>query len=275
MNPEMRNLKAFLDAKSNEYNSPDFIACDPVSVPHHFNSPPDIEIAGFLSATLSWGQRPMIIAKAKALTGFMDNEPYNFLTQAPEKEFERFSRFVYRTFNGDDCLFFMQSLRSLYREYESLEEVFAEGYRKEDSVRDGIIAFRKKFLEMPHFVRSAKHIADPGSGSAAKRLNMFLRWMVRDDGRGVDFGLWKKIDPARLMCPLDVHSGRVARSLGLLTRKQNDWKAVEELTANLRLFDIHDPVKYDFALFGTGVNEKHGNEGNFKHTPTGGNCREK
>ncbi len=257
MNPEMRNLKAFLDAKSDEFNTADFIARDPVSVPHRFNSPPDIEIAGFLSATLSWGQRPQIIAKARALTELMDNEPYNFLTQAPEKEFERFSRFIYRTFNGDDCLFFMYSLRSVYREYETMEQLFTEGYRKENSVRDGIITFRKKFLEMPHLVRSAKHLADPGSGSAAKRVNMFLRWMVRNDGRGVDFGLWKRINPDHLMCPLDVHSGRIARMLGLLKRKQDDWKAVEELTANLRLFNAGDPVKYDYALFGTGVNGMH------------------
>ncbi len=249
------NLKEFLDAKSDEYNIPGFIEHDPVSVPHMFSLKQDIEISGFLAAMLSWGQRPVIIANSLRLMQMMDDEPYNFLQNASEKDFKRFTGFVHRTFNTDDCLFFLQALRSLYNESDSLESSFLIGYQQEFSIKQGIKTLRNSFLQVPHLTRSEKHIPDPERGSSAKRLNMFFRWMVRNDNRGVDFGLWKNVSPAHLMCPLDVHSGRTARKLGLLNRKQDDWKAVEELTANLRTFDANDPVKYDFALFGISVSQ--------------------
>ncbi len=249
------NLKEFLDTKSDEFNTPGFIEHDPVSIPHRFSSKQDIEISGFLTAILSWGQRPVIIANSLRLMKMMDNEPYNFLLNASEKDFIQFTGFVHRTFNSDDCLFFLQALRSLYNQNECLEELFSKGYLRESSIKQGIKAFRDSFLRIPHLARSEKHFPDPEKGSAAKRLNMFLRWMVRSNDRGVDFGLWKTVSPAHLMCPLDVHSGRTARKLGLLSRKQDDWKAVEELTENLRTFDADDPVKYDFALFGLSVSQ--------------------
>ncbi len=249
-------LKVFLDAKSDEFNVPGFIKDDPISVPHHFQCKQDIEISGFMAATLAWGQRPVIISSALKIMQMMDDEPYEFLSHARDAEYGKFVSFVHRTFNGDDCLFLLNAFRSVYREFDSLEYLFANGYRKELLVKDGISEFRKRLLFTPHLQRSEKHIADPHRGSAAKRLNMFLRWMVRSDGRGVDFGIWKTISPAHLMCPLDLHSGRIARRLGLLSRKQDDWKAVEELTNNLRKFDPTDPVKYDFALFGIGTHEK-------------------
>lgn len=249
------DLKKFLDLKANEFNSPAFIESDPVSVPHMFSLKQDIEIAGFLAAILSWGQRSVIIVNSLRLIQMMDNEPYGFLQNAANKDFSRFSGFVHRTFNSDDCLFFLQALRVLYNEYESLEELFLMGYKWESSIKQGIKELRDNFLQPPHLVRSEKHFPDPEKGSAAKRINMFLRWMVRNDDKGVDFGIWKSISPARLMCPLDVHSGRTARKLGLLYRRQDDWRAVEELTANLRTFDANDPVKYDYALFGMGMNQ--------------------
>ena len=249
-------LRAFLDEKLSLFNNPGFIKNDPVSVPHLFSLNQDIEIAGFLAAMLSWGQRSVIIANSLRLIQMMDNEPYDFLLNASGTEFKRFTGFVHRTFNTDDCLFFLQALRTLYKESESLESYFNIGYMKEISIKQGIKTFRDSFLRVPHLTRSEKHFPDPEKGSSAKRLNMFLRWMVRNDNRGVDFGIWKTISPAHLMCPLDVHSGHTARKLGLLNRRQDDWKAVEELTANLRTFDAGDPVKYDFALFGLSAGQK-------------------
>jgi uncharacterized protein (TIGR02757 family) len=249
-------IRIFLEEKSGFYNSPSFITLDPISVPHRFQKKEDIEIAGFLAATLAWGQRPQIIAKSLSLISLMDNEPSSFILLANEKEFERFRHFVYRTFNSNDLLWFIHALRSVLTEYGTLENIFAEGYRKNQSIKEAIIHARNCFLRTHHLTRSEKHFADPANNSAAKRINLFLRWMVRSDEKGVDFGIWKSINQAHLMCPLDVHSGHVAREMGLLQRKQNDWKAVEELTANLRQYDPYDPVKYDFALFGNGVNEK-------------------
>jgi uncharacterized protein (TIGR02757 family) len=248
--------KKFLDARVEEYNCREFIANDPISVVHRFTAKEDREIAGFLAATLAWGNRTRIIRSANALINLMEDSPYSFLKDAREKEFSKFVSFVHRTFNGEDCLFIVQALRNLFREQGGMEESFAEGYKKNGSVQDAIYSFRVKMLSTPHLQRSEKHIPNPFSGSAAKRINMFLRWMVRKDDRGVDFGIWNSITPSALMCPLDLHSGRVARSLGLLTRKQDDWKAVEELTTSLRQFDALDPVRYDFALFGMGINEK-------------------
>ena len=249
-----QELFAFLEAGYSRYNCPGFIASDPISVPHRFTLKQDIEIAGFLAATISWGNRKSIVANAMKLTDLMGKSPYEFLLNAKTGDFRPFLQFVHRTFNGEDCLFFVTSLRNLYRRYECMELLFSSV--NQQGTAHAIGNFRDAFLSTAHLKRSEKHISNPAGGSAAKRINMFLRWMVRTDNMGVDFGLWNTIDPANLICPLDLHSGNVARKLGLLKRKVNDWKAAEELTANLRKFDPRDPVIYDFALFGLGVSEK-------------------
>lgn len=244
-------LKALLDEKVAEYNQPGFIEDDPISIPHQFTRKQDIEIAGLLTATIAWGQRKTILKNAQALMKGMDHAPYLFITQAAEREFKRFEHFVHRTFNGDDCLFFLQALRNYYQRHETLETAFVA-----NDLKEGIMQFRSLLLETPHLPRSEKHLSSPAKGSSAKRLNMFLRWMVRDDKTGVDFGLWKTLTPAQLYLPLDVHTGNTSRKLKLLHRKQNDWKAVWEITRNLRKLDPIDPIKYDFALFGMGLESK-------------------
>ncbi|NVO18145.1 MAG: TIGR02757 family protein [Bacteroidetes bacterium] len=252
-----QSLKELLDQKVRQYNSLEFIATDPVSIPHLFSRKEDIEISGFLAAILSWGQRATIVNNSRRLMGMMDSAPYEFISGAREDEYIRFLKFVHRTFNGEDCIFMLQALRNLYASNKDMEEVFRYGFEAGNSVLSAIAFFRYSVLKTPHLPRSEKHISDPFSGSAGKRLNMFLRWMVRADNNGVDFGIWKSIPPSSLMCPLDVHSGRVARKLGLLKRKQDDWRSVEELTSALKNFDSIDPVKYDFALFGLGVFERY------------------
>lgn len=254
MDLSRQELFEFLEEKYDQYNRPSFIETDPISVPHRFTRKEDIEIAAFLSATLSWGNRASIVKDANLLMEMMDSSPYDFLLQAGREDTDRFTSFYHRTFNGRDCIFFLESLRNIYKNYGGPESLFVPV--DETGIKGGICHFRSVFMETLHQGRSEKHVADPSRGASAKRLLMFLRWMVRDDGRGVDFGLWKKISVSELMCPLDIHSGNVARRLGLLTRIQNDWRAVEELTGNLRQFDAEDPVKYDFALFGLGVFEK-------------------
>jgi uncharacterized protein (TIGR02757 family) len=247
------DLKQLLDLKYSQFNNPDFIASDPVSIPHCFSKKEDIEISAFLSAAIAWGYRPNIIKSAKMLMHLMHNEPFNFINQANQKDLKSLETFVYRTFQSDDIIFFIASLKNIYQNYGGLENVFHTGYGKEHSIKESIIHSRKIFFETEHLNRSEKHISDPSKNSAAKRINLFLRWMIRKDNNGVDFGLWKKFSPAHLMCPLDLHSGNIARKFGLLIRKQNDWKAVEELTNNLKKFDADDPTKYDFALFGMGI----------------------
>jgi uncharacterized protein (TIGR02757 family) len=249
-------LKQFLEEKVLFYNKTSFIANDPISIPHLFSKKEDIEIAGFLAATLAWGQRVTIINKSCELMKRLDNSPYDYVLNASENEIGKLTSFVHRTFQGDDCLYFISALQQIYRQNGGLEAVFTEGYLKDHSIKESISQFRKTFFSYSHLRRTLKHIPDPEKGSAAKRLNMFLRWMVRKDQSNVDFGLWDAFYSADLMCPLDLHSGKIARRIGLLQRKSDDWLAVEELTANLRKFDPTDPVKYDFALFGTGVNEK-------------------
>ncbi len=250
-------LKTLLDTKAEYYNKADFIPADPISIPHAFTDRADIEISGFLVATIAWGQRVSIVKNGYRLMKLMDNAPYDFVMNAGPADLKRISAFVHRTFNADDCLFFIASLRNIYRMHGGLEQAFADGHSTEDhNVFNSLLRFRELFLETPHLMRSEKHLANPASGSTAKRLNMFLRWMVRHDDNGVDFGLWKLISPAQLCCPLDLHVGSVARRLGILKRAQNDWKAVEEIDQVLRSFDPVDPVKYDFALFGMGVAEK-------------------
>lgn len=249
------NLQNLLDQKVVQYNNFKFIETDPISIPHMFKSKEDIEISAFLTSVISWGRRTAIIKSAKRLMELMDNSPHDFLINSNDKDLSRFEGFVYRTFNADDCLFLITSLRNIYLKSESLESVATKAFKANGSMFDVLAGLRSAIIQTPHLKRSEKHLANPLTGSAAKRTNMFLRWMVRKDNSGVDFGIWDKIPQSHLLCPLDVHSGNVARKLGLLTRKQNDWKAVEELTTELRSFDAEDPVKYDFALFGMGVFE--------------------
>lgn len=248
--------KEFLEAKTEQYNSPIFISSDPIQIPHLYTRKEDIEIAAFLSATIAWGQRPTIIRNAQRLTKMMKGGPFHFISHFDDLDLEPFLEFKHRTFNGFDLVYFLKSLRNIYIEHGGLEKVFLKGYIQEGSVFGALQTFRKIFFEIQDPGRTSKHISDVSSNSAAKRLNMFMRWMVRNDQRGVDFGLWQLFSPADLMIPLDLHSGNTARKLGLLHRKQNDWKAVEELTGVLRTLDKDDPVKYDFALFGLGVFEK-------------------
>ena len=247
-------LKFFLDEQANHFNRPSFIEHDPVSIPHLFSKKEDIEISGFLTATIAWGQRISILKNARHLMQLMDDAPYDFVRNFSNADLKPFKKFVHRTFNATDCTYFMVGLQHIYQSHDGLENAFANGIEKNDSDHSNAIAFcRTNFFQLPHQKRTEKHFSNPHEGSAAKRINMFLRWMVRKDNHGVDFGIWKKLSPALLSCPLDVHSGRVARELGLLKRKQNDWKAVVELTNNLKMMDPVDPVKYDFALFGIGV----------------------
>jgi uncharacterized protein (TIGR02757 family) len=247
-------LKSFLDEKVIQYNNLDFIESDPVQIPHLFTQKEDIEIAGFLSATIAWGNRKMIIKNAHRMMDLMGNAPYDFVMSHNEDNLERLESFVHRTFNGQDFTTFIRSLQHIYKNHDGLEAVFSK-YQEKEHLQKSIHEFKKIFFEIPHQIRTQKHISDPLNGSAAKRINMFLRWMVRQDNKGVDLGIWKNISPASLSCPLDVHSGNVARKLGLLTRKQNDGKALTELDFKLRELDPNDPVKYDFALFGLGVFE--------------------
>ena len=244
-------LKDFLDEKVDKYNTKDFIPVDPISVPHLFEKKQDIEISGFLAATIAWGQRVTVVNNARKFVELMDYRPHDFVLNASPHDLKPLENFVHRTFNGTDALFFLRSLKHIYQTNDSLEALF-----KSENVKNGLVNFRTQFFSISHEKRTEKHVSNPERGASAKRLNMFLRWMVRSDNRGVDFGIWKSISLSQLHCPLDVHSGRVARKLGLLKRKQNDWKAVEELSVSLRKLDPIDPVKYDFALFGLGVFEK-------------------
>jgi len=231
-----------------------FIESDPIQVPHQFSKKEDIEIAGFLTATIAWGNRKSIIGNAKRMMLLMDNAPYDFVIHHHDSDLDQLKPFVHRTFNGTDLIQFVKSLKHIYMQHKGLEPVF-ESYAEGDSLQRAIHEFKSLFFEIEHLPRTCKHISDPLKNSAAKRINMFLRWMVRQDNAGVDFGIWQSLSPSQLSCPLDVHSGNVARKLGLLTRKQNDAKALLELDRSLRKLDPLDPAKYDFALFGLGVFE--------------------
>ncbi len=250
------HLRHLLEVKYNQYCNPSFINSDPISIPHKFVLKEDIEIAGFFSSIIAWGQRKSIIANANKLMKLFDNAPFQFITQSNEKDLKIFASFVHRTFNGDDCIYFVEALKNIYKQKGGLENIFTMAYNSQNDMFSTIIEFNKVFFSLPHLKRSEKHISNPAKGSAAKRINMFLRWMIRNDGKGVDFGIWKKIPPSALLCPLDVHSANTARKLGIISRKQNDRKTVEELMITLRKFDHNDPVKYDFALFGISAFEK-------------------
>ena len=247
-------LKEFLDEKVFQYNTLDFIESDPVQIPHQFSVKEDIEISGFLTATIAWGNRKMIINNSKRMMDMLGNSPYDFIMSHNDSQLEKLDSFVHRTFNNDDFKTFIKALQHIYTAHNGLEMAFAKN-QQPLTMQPAIAEFKKLFFEIIHQPRTMKHVSDPMQGSAAKRINMYLRWMVRQDQKGVDFGIWKSISPASLSCPLDVHSGNVARKLGLLTRKQNDGKALAELDTALRKLDASDPVKYDFALFGLGVFE--------------------
>lgn len=255
MNLNKKELKEFLDDKVKQYNTPAFIEPDPISIPHQYTLKEDIEISGFLAATIAWGNRKMIVKNANRMMDLLGNSPYDFVMNHKEYHLEQLEGFVHRTFNSIDFIYFIKALQHIYTNHSGLESIF-NTYATSYSLQPAIHELKKIFFEIPHPSRTTKHVSDPFKGSAAKKINMWLRWLIRDDNAGVDFGLWKDIPTSILSCPLDVHSGNVARKLGLLTRKQNDAKAVLELDTNLRLLDQHDPVKYDFALFGLGVFEK-------------------
>ena len=249
-------LKSLLDEAVEAYNRPGFIEADPVSVPHRFQKLQDREIAGLLTATLAWGQRKTIISKSLDLMARMDNAPHDFLLRHEGDDLRVVETFIHRTFNGVDARYFLEFLSWFYRNHGSLEEAFAPGFAA-GGARQALSDFHRMFFGLPQApVRTRKHMPPPERDAACKRLNMFLRWMVRRDDKGVDFGCWTSISPALLICPLDMHVERVARKLGLLRGRMKGWETGEQLTARLRKFDPQDPVKYDFALFGLGVMEK-------------------
>ena len=251
-------LAGFLNRKVEEFNQPSFIGHDPISIPHLFTCRQDVEIAAFFAAIFAWGNRAVILNKCRELLAIMHHAPYDFVRQHQPKDLQPLLTFKHRTFNATDVLYFIEFLQFHYAAHNSLEAAFLHGFSTEDdSTEKALDGFHRYVFSMEHApARTRKHIGSPANKSTCKRMSMFLRWMVRKDSRGVDFGLWQCISPAQLICPLDVHVARVARGLGLLLRPQNDWQAALELTHNLRLLDRDDPVKYDFALFGTGVNEK-------------------
>ncbi|MCC5931997.1 MAG: TIGR02757 family protein [Cyclobacteriaceae bacterium] len=252
-----KDLKEYLDAQVEIFNCKNFIADDPVSIPHRYSKKEDIEISAFFAAVLAWGQRKTIISKCAELMRMMDDRPYDFIMHHTETDLRPFTDFRHRTFNGTDALYFIDFLSRTYREGPGLENLFAEKIKNAEHAGPALIHFKRVFVEHENFPgRTGKHISSPENKSACKRLNMFLRWMVRKDDRGVDFGLWNSISSAQLVCPCDVHVERVARNLGLIQRKQMDWETALELTRSLRKFDDADPVKYDFALFGIGLSQK-------------------
>ncbi len=248
-------LKDFLDLKVEQYQTLEFIEKDPIRVAHQYTIKEDIEISGFLTSIISWGNRASIIKNAHTIMELMEHAPFDFICNHKSTDLKIFNGFVHRTFNSDDLKYFIQALQNIYLNYGGLEKLISS-YSATMPLQKALHHFKSSFFELPHLARTQKHLADPLKGSAAKRINMYLRWMVRPNDKGVDFGIWKHILPSQLSCPLDVHSGNTARKLGLLTRKQNDAKAVEELDNNLRLLDSKDPVKYDFALFGLSIFEK-------------------
>lgn len=248
-------LKEFLDEKAEYYNHPRFVLSDPIQIPHRFEKKEDIEISAFLTAIISWGNRKSIINNAERMMALMGHSPFDFVMNHSREDLKNLSGFVHRTFNSEDFRYFIISLQNIYRYHGGLENIFNRHARDEFLYR-AIHEFKQIFFELPHPYRTQKHISDPLNNSAAKRINMFLRWMVRENSSQVDFGIWKIMQPAQLSCPLDVHTGNVARKLEIIDRKQNDHKTLVQLDTQLRLLDPLDPVKYDFALFGLGVFEK-------------------
>ncbi len=249
------DIKELLEERAIKYNRSEFIATDPIQVPKLFSQKENIEISAFYTSVISWGNRTAIIKNARRLMNIMENSPYEFVINATNTDYLMLKSFVHRTFNGDDCIYLSKSLKNIYLHYGGLQPVFEEGFKNNGNIRETLIHFYNIFFETAG-ERTRKHISNVKKGASGKRLNMFLRWMVRNDNNNVDFGLWKGIPSSALMLPLDVHTGNISRGLGILKRKQNDWQAVEEVTNVLRRFDPDDPVKYDFALFGMGAFEK-------------------
>jgi uncharacterized protein (TIGR02757 family) len=250
----LSELKDFLDYKSEQFNNVAFIEKDPVCIPHMFSKKQDIEIAGLFAAILAWGKRVTIIRKCTTLLAMMDNDPYNFILNHKREDLKPLEEFRHRTFNGIDAIYFVEALNVIYRSHQSLEELFLAD--NQPTIETGLVNFHNRFFALPnHPHRTRKHLPTPERKSTCKRINMYLRWMVRLDNKGVDFGVWKKIAPSQLICPCDVHVDRVARKLRLVKRKQTDWQTAVELTENLKKLDPIDPVKYDFALFGLGIEE--------------------
>ncbi len=247
------DVHELLDSLCQRFNCEQFIEFDPISIPHRFSAAEDIEIAGFFASTIAWGNRKAIVKSAGRMMEYMDNAPFDFVCNATPADLQRLNSYVHRTFNGVDFTDFVVAMRSICLEYGSLGKLIVYLYQKSGSVPTMLSEFRARFLASEHNVHCQKHISSIDKGAACKRLNMYLRWMVRSDDNGVDFGLWHEIPSSALYLPLDVHSGNVACALGLLNRKQNDWKAVAEVTHKLREFDAADPVRYDFALFGAGI----------------------
>ncbi len=248
------SVHALLEQKFRQYNQPGFIPHDPIAIPHQFSQQADIEVAGFFAATFAWGNRTTILNKSRELLQLMDNAPHQFITQHRPQELKKLLAFKHRTFQSTDLLYFIRFLRQHYKKYESLQAAFLLGG---PTTEQRLVAFHNYFFSLPDSPeRTRKHVATPLRGSTCKRLNMFLRWMVRKDKMGVDFGIWKMIKPVDLICPVDIHVSRVARKLGLIERKQTDWQTALELTKSLKQLDDKDPVKFDFALFSLGVNEK-------------------
>ena len=252
---EEQELKEFLDYKANEFNNPGFIKDDPIGVPHRYSLKEDIEISGLLVSIIAWGNRKAIVRNGHLMMDLLCDSPYDFVMSHKSRDLGRLEGFVHRTFNGIDFVHFIKALKNLYETTAGIESIFFKNAAP-DSLQPAIHEFKKIIYSSPYPARTAKHVPDPFKGSAAKRINMYLRWMVRKDKNGVDFGIWPTISQSILSCPLDIHSGNTARKLGLLTRTQNDSKAVAELDRNLRQLDSNDPVKYDFALFGLGIFEK-------------------
>ncbi|WP_085950868.1 TIGR02757 family protein [Flavobacterium sp. B17] len=252
---KFEELKIFLDEKADQYNNQGFIENDPIQIPHRFTLKQDIEIAGFLAATISWGNRKAIIQSAEKMLDIMGNSPYDFVMNHSENDLRQIKdRSMHRTFNGEDFIYFIKQFNRIYQEHESLESLFKID-DSETNFLHAIERFRSRFLGTEKH-RSHKHVSSPYKNSSTKRIIMFLRWMVRKDKRGVDFGIWENIDQKYLSIPLDVHTGNISRKLGLISRTQNDWKTVEELDLVIRKFDNKDPAKYDFALFGLGVTKE-------------------
>lgn len=250
-----KELKDFLDEKVLKYNNLCFVESDPIQIPHQFSLKEDIEISGFLAATLAWGNRKVIIKNAQKIMELIGKSPFDFVMSSNKSQLKRLEGFIHRTFNGMDLIYFVKALKNIYLNHGGMERVFSSN-KSSDSILPAITAFKTVFFSIDHPERTTKHVSDPSMGSPSKRINMMLRWFCRKDNKGVDLGIWENISPSILSCPLDVHSGKVARQFGLLARKQNDAKALNELDLNLRLLDSNDPVKYDFALFGLGVFEK-------------------
>ena len=251
-----KDLKILLEENYQKYNTLNFIETDPIQIPHSFSKQENIEISSFLTATIAWGRRDMIIKNAKKMMKILDNNPYDFIINSSERDIKNIENFVHRTFQHVDFVFFLKSLQNLYKNYGGLRSVFYEGYKKNKDIKESISYFRDFFFSIPNLKRTQKHVANVLKNSAAKRLNLFLMWLIRKDNIGVHFGLWNEFDTADLMLPLDVHTAKMSRALNLLTRKQNDWRAVTELTNNLKQFDPIDPVKYDFAIFGLDLDLK-------------------